>query len=226
MAYALLAQLPPVYGLYTSFFPVLVYFFFGTSKHVSVGTFAVVSLMVGAVVDKGHVAWQRHELQTAIHDINLGHNLSHNLDAARPSPPPTSDNGSNQHSVWESIFRSRQLSELEQIKVSYAMAVTFTVGLLQVFLGMMRLGFLTTFLSDPLISGFTTGAAIHVFSSQIKSAFGVKVRRFSGPLKLVFVSSIRYFNNESIFQSSGLLGSIHIFLCFVISKSQIWDKKK
>uniref|UniRef100_A0A914NXD2 SLC26A/SulP transporter domain-containing protein n=1 Tax=Meloidogyne incognita TaxID=6306 RepID=A0A914NXD2_MELIC len=47
MAYATLAKLPPVYGLYSCFFPAFFYMFFGTSPHVSIGTFAVASMMVG-----------------------------------------------------------------------------------------------------------------------------------------------------------------------------------
>ncbi|KAK6177022.1 hypothetical protein SNE40_015212 [Patella caerulea] len=167
MAYALLTQLPPVYGLYTSFYPVLTYFLFGTSRHVSVGTFAVISLMVGAVVDKGHVAYQKLEL---LHVEAMAANL-------------TSD-----HPMLNTTFLDgkNHLEKLEEIKVSYAMSVTFAVGALQMILGFLRLGFVTTFLSDPLISGFTTGAAVHVFSSQIKSAFGIAVGRYSGPLKLVY----------------------------------------
>lgn len=49
MAYASLAGLEPIYGLYSCFFPALTYMFFGTSRHVSIGTFAVASMMVGAV---------------------------------------------------------------------------------------------------------------------------------------------------------------------------------
>nr|XP_020668749.1 pendrin [Pogona vitticeps] len=50
LAYALLVGVPIGYGLYSAFFPIVTYFFLGTSKHISVGPFPVVSLMVGSVV--------------------------------------------------------------------------------------------------------------------------------------------------------------------------------
>ena len=37
MAYAILAELPPEYGLYTSFMGVLIYWFFATSKDITIG---------------------------------------------------------------------------------------------------------------------------------------------------------------------------------------------
>ena len=37
MAYAELAQLPPQYGLYSSFMGVMIYWFFATSKDITIG---------------------------------------------------------------------------------------------------------------------------------------------------------------------------------------------
>ncbi|KAG4439864.1 hypothetical protein IFR05_004640 [Cadophora sp. M221] len=50
MAYAVLAELPPQYGLYTSFMGVLIYWFFATSKDITIGPVAVMSTLVGKIV--------------------------------------------------------------------------------------------------------------------------------------------------------------------------------
>lgn len=52
IAYSLLAGLQPVYSLYTSFFANLIYFLMGTSRHISVGIFSLLCLMVGQAVDR------------------------------------------------------------------------------------------------------------------------------------------------------------------------------
>uniref|UniRef100_A0A8C8SDQ4 Solute carrier family 26 member 9 n=1 Tax=Pelusios castaneus TaxID=367368 RepID=A0A8C8SDQ4_9SAUR len=49
MAFALLANLPPVNGLYSSFFPLIPYFILGGVHQMVPGTFAVISIIVGNV---------------------------------------------------------------------------------------------------------------------------------------------------------------------------------
>ena len=48
MAYAMIAGLPPVYGLYAALFPVVLYAILGTSRQIAVGPVAMDSLLVGA----------------------------------------------------------------------------------------------------------------------------------------------------------------------------------
>ena len=57
LAYALLAGLPPVVGLYASILPLVLYAVFGTSRTLAVGPVAVISLMTasaaGAIAEQG-----------------------------------------------------------------------------------------------------------------------------------------------------------------------------
>lgn len=50
IAYAMIAGLPPIYGLYTAMIPQIVYAFFGTSRQLAVGPVAMDSLIVAAGV--------------------------------------------------------------------------------------------------------------------------------------------------------------------------------
>uniref|UniRef100_A0A669B263 Solute carrier family 26 member 6 n=1 Tax=Oreochromis niloticus TaxID=8128 RepID=A0A669B263_ORENI len=150
MAYALLASLRPVYGLYTSLFPVLVYFIFGTSRHISIGTFAVISIMVGSVTER---------LAPDSNFIVNGTNGTETVD----------------------------IDTRDAYRVQVACALTVLAGLFQILLGVVRFGFVVTYLSEPLIRGYTTGSACHVCVSQLKYLFGVSPSRFTGPLSLVYV---------------------------------------
>lgn len=48
-AYAEIIGLPPIYGLYTSFVPPLVYCFFGTSRELNVGPTSVISIFTASI---------------------------------------------------------------------------------------------------------------------------------------------------------------------------------
>ena len=50
MAYASLAEVDPIYGIYTAIFPVLIYAIFGPSRHISFGTNPLTSILIGLAV--------------------------------------------------------------------------------------------------------------------------------------------------------------------------------
>ncbi|XP_020924277.1 solute carrier family 26 member 6 isoform X3 [Sus scrofa] len=148
LAYALLAGLPPVFGLYSSFYPVFIYFLFGTSRHISVGTFAVMSVMVGSVTES--LAPDEDFLQASNSTVDV---------AARDAR-----------------------------RVQLASALSVLVGLFQVGLGLVHFGFVVTYLSEPLVRGYTTAASVQVFISQLKYVFGLHLSSRSGPLSLIYTA--------------------------------------
>jgi SulP family sulfate permease len=122
MAYAMLAGLPPIVGLYASTIPLVVYALLGTSRQLAVGPVAMVGLMVATGV--GAVA----------------------------------EGGSAEY-------------------VAYAVVLMAMVGLIQLGMGVARLGFLVNFLSHPVVSGFTSAAALIIGFSQLSHLLGIDVPR-------------------------------------------------
>jgi SulP family sulfate permease len=120
MAYAMLAGLPPVIGLYASTIPLIIYALFGTSRQLAVGPVAMVSLLV-------------------LSGVSL---------LAEP--------GTDEY-------------------ISLVLLLMLMIGVIQLLLGVFKLGFIVNFLSHAVISGFTSAAAIIIGLSQLKQLIGVSL---------------------------------------------------
>ncbi|CAF95371.1 unnamed protein product, partial [Tetraodon nigroviridis] len=154
IAYSLLASQDPVYGLYTSFFASIIYALLGSSRHISVGIFGVLCLLVGQVVDR--------ELALAGYLTERSGNHS----AALLADPGN-------HSGAGDCDRSCYA-------ITVGATVTFTAGVYQVLMGIFQVGFVSVYLSDSLLSGFATGASLTILTSQVKYMLGLKVARPQG----------------------------------------------
>ncbi len=159
MAYASIAGLPEVYGLYASIVPLLIYALLGTSRQLAVGPVAMVSLLTATAI-----------------------------------------------SSFEGIT-------IEQY-IMYAIILAFLVGAIQFLLGIFKLGFLVNFLSHPVISGFTSAAALIIGLSQLKSLLGIDIPR-SHHIHEILMNAISKFD-EINWISFGI-GSIGI-LIIILSK--------
>ena len=118
MAYAIVAGLPPVTGLYASILPALAYALFGSSMVQSVGPAAITALMIASSL-------------------------------------------SGMAAVGSELY------------ATLAAQMALMAGVVLCLCGLLRLGFLSNFLSRPVMSGFTTGAALLIAGGQIAPLLGV-----------------------------------------------------
>tara|TARA_R110000868_G_scaffold44131_4_gene147743 strand:- start:2395 stop:4122 length:1728 start_codon:yes stop_codon:yes gene_type:complete len=157
MAYAMIAGLPPVYGLYAALFPVLMYMFFGTSRQVAVGPVAMDSLLVAA---------------------GLG---------------------------------TLAITGIENY-ITMAIFLAFMVGSIQLILGLLKMGFLVNFLSKPVISGFTSAAALVIIFSQLKHLLGTSIDKSSKFYQLI-LNIIQKLGDTNLYDFAiGIIGILIILL--------------
>ena len=103
-----------------------------------------------------------------------------------------------------------------------AVALTLYCGIVQLFLGTFRLGFLVRFISLPVISGFVSSAAIIIGFGQVKSLLGLQ--HIPRPFFANVVQTFRHIKETNPWDL--LLGSCCIVILIVLKKlNRIeWDK--
>ena len=160
MAYALVAGLPPVAGLYASVFPILAYTLFGRSRQLALGPVAIVSLLTASGLE----------------------------------PLAGGDT---------------------ELYVSLAATLALMVGIVMVAMGAARLGFVAHFLSHPVLSGFTSAAAIIIASTQLRNLLGIDLVRSEYALDVV-VDSVRRFGEVHLLTLS--LGTVAFVLLVLLRR--------
>ncbi|NCG04687.1 MAG: sulfate permease [Bacteroidetes bacterium] len=160
MAYAMIAGLPPVYGLYAALMPQLIYALMGTSPQLNVGPVAMDSLLVAA---------------------GLG---------------------------------ALSISGIDTY-IAMAIVLALFVGCIQVVLGVLKMGFLVNFLSTPVISGFTSAAALIIGCSQLGHLLGIEVGRNS-KIQHILTAIAKEFNQLNVYALS--VGVIAIILILILRK--------
>ena len=161
MAYALVAGLPPQYGMYASILPLLAYAWFGSSMTLAVGPVAVTSLMTAA--------------------------------ALTPLFAPGSAD-----------------------YIAGAALLALLSGALLFIFGVLRFGFIAKLLSNPVISGFTSGSSLLILIGQIKPLLGMQVH---GDTTVTIVISI-FRNLATLHRATAVVG-IGALLLLVVSREYL-----
>jgi len=160
MAYAMLAGLPPIIGLYASTVPIILYALFGSSRELAVGPVAMVSLLVATALT------------------------------------PLAAAGSAEY-------------------VGLAVALALLVGVIQLGMGLVRAGFLVNFLSHPVVSGFTSAAALIIGLSQLKHLLGVEIPR-SHHIHTIIIAAFEKLGD--IQPHTVLIGAVSIAALVILKK--------
>ncbi|KAK8375602.1 hypothetical protein O3P69_008421 [Scylla paramamosain] len=167
MAYAMLAHLPPITGLYAGVISGLVYMLLGTSHHISFGVVGSLGVLTAKAI--GNVV--TYETVPGSAAAPLSTTLSTTATLAQGLQNFTADgNSTSDHSGYSSV---------EMVVV-----LALLTGLWQMLMGVLQLGqVFSVLLSHMIVSAFTTSVAYDILFSQLKSLLGIPLPRYTGAFK-------------------------------------------
>lgn len=95
--------------------------------------------------------------------------------------------------------------------IELAVVLTLMVGLIQIFFGLIKFGFIASFLSYPVILGYTSAAAIVIMVSQFGSLLGVSVDEGNTFVRIFFFMQ-QFDNWHWLTLAMGLVGFVFLAL--------------
>ena len=75
----------------------------------------------------------------------------------------------------------------DQARIMVGAALALVAGLIHLAMAILHFGYVTVYLSDSIVQGFTTGCAIHIITSQIPPLLGIKIPTINGQSKVIKV---------------------------------------
>jgi solute carrier family 26 (sodium-independent sulfate anion transporter), member 11 len=69
--------------------------------------------------------------------------------------------------------------------VEYVIIMTFVCGIVELLMGVFKLGFIVDFISSPVVSAFSTSTSLIIIGAQLKNLLGIKFSAKSFPITLV-----------------------------------------
>jgi SulP family sulfate permease len=94
-----------------------------------------------------------------------------------------------------------------------ALALALLVGIIQIAMGLVRVGFLLNILSHPVLAGFTSAAAVVIGFSQLKHLLGITLPS-AHSLHELLIDAVRHGRETNLVTVSIGLGSMAILLYF------------
>ncbi|PAA68034.1 hypothetical protein BOX15_Mlig002287g1 [Macrostomum lignano] len=173
LAYGLLAGLRPINGLYTSLIPVALYSLLGRSRHLSLGTFSLTSLLLADMI--GTTYRQYMDQLPGSNSTIINCSLYSEVDEINLNADCSSDS--------DEYYGGLTVEEYARLQV--AVLGSFAASVINMALGTLQLGFVMKYVSNPMLRGFTTAAAVHIFTSQVPMLLGVQPTGGDNFVKLI-----------------------------------------
>ena len=175
------AGLPAVYGLYTDFLPLILFFCFTSSHYLQVGAVSIVSLLTYNTVTALTQTRASPPLARLPRPLTALASAEASLVSTTKSAASSALKAFNAQptNAALSVLSIRATAAYNAAQVSLirrqtdtASLLAFYVGIFSFGIGFLKLGNVMNLMSPPVISGFASAAAITIGMGQLKNTFG------------------------------------------------------